>query len=586
MIRSTLGLFALLFMLSSTAWSASANENYQVDKDVQSPPYAPLDGGAAEEGLLWDFAGAWRLAAAEGGVVTLEQDVLVAAEDAPEGIFVQVPEDGQVLLDLNGHRLVGEDVPCLIYVGARGRLTVTDGGQSGGQIVGVIGVDDGADDPGEWGQVELRGDVEVVDPNVMTLAELEAEYMNEGNTQSGTFKDMWNLAAANGGTVTLRQNVTAVSGSFGTGDGFGNGAIKIPQDVEITLDLNGKILDRGLTAEANNGHVIEVNGSLTIKDSSTDGTGTITGGYTKGCGGGVLVQESASLNMYAGNITGNRAYDGGGVYISLNGKFDLYNGKISQNQAYENGLEGSGGGIYLSSNATLNFYDGEISDNTSRNTGGGIHNDGYGQVTMSGGSIVRNTTTGSYGHGGGIATYSSITITGGLIKDNTAKGYSSFGGGVFLASVGGRNLEYAISGNPQIIDNKVQNAVDNVHIIDSPKITVGALTAGARVGISTRASNFSDSVSEFQISNSDQNGEKYLKYFFADDSDNCYVAWDETGKYIKLVAGSAPHEHALNVGCDESITAGADPITFEKKLSSDGGSQLCVDGTAVSGNTL
>lgn len=166
-IQWTLGLFALLFMLSPAAWAVSENENDQREEEVQNALYTPLDGGAAD-GQLLDFAGAWRLAAEEGGSVTLQQDVLVAAEEAPEGIFVQVPEDGEVLLDLNGCRLAGEEVPCLIYVGARGALTVTDGGRSGSQIVGVIGVDDSADDPDEWGQVELLGDVEVVDPNVMT----------------------------------------------------------------------------------------------------------------------------------------------------------------------------------------------------------------------------------------------------------------------------------------------------------------------------------------------------------------------------------------------------------------------------------
>ena len=62
-----LGLFALLFMLSSAAWAVSANEHYQVNDDVQSDLtqitqgnllssnednkqtlYTPLNGGAAD----------------------------------------------------------------------------------------------------------------------------------------------------------------------------------------------------------------------------------------------------------------------------------------------------------------------------------------------------------------------------------------------------------------------------------------------------------------------------------------------------------------------------------------------------------
>ena len=73
----------------------------------------------------------------------------------------------------------------------------------------------------------------------------EAEYTKDDVTQQGTFADMWNLAATGGGTVKLLQDVTAVNGSFGTGAGF-NGAIKVPGNVEITLDLAGNTIDRGL----------------------------------------------------------------------------------------------------------------------------------------------------------------------------------------------------------------------------------------------------------------------------------------------------------------------------------------------------
>ena len=218
-----LGLFALLFMLSSAAWAVSANEHYQVNDDVQSDLtqitlgnllssnednkqtlYTPLNGGAAD--------GQWQLAAEQGGAVTLQQDVLVAA-DVPEGIFVQVPEDGQILLNLNGHRLIGEEAPCLIFVGARGKLTVTDSEQGGGQIVGVVGVDDSAENENEWGQIELLGG-EIVDPNVAVLADNEAEYTPVGGTaETGTFVAMWSNAAKNGGTVTLLKDVDA-KGNF------------------------------------------------------------------------------------------------------------------------------------------------------------------------------------------------------------------------------------------------------------------------------------------------------------------------------------------------------------------------------------
>lgn len=541
MIRSTLGLFALLFMLSSTAWSASANENYQVDKDVQSPPYAPLDGGAAEEGLLWDFAGAWRLAAAEGGVVTLEQDVLVAAEDAPEGIFVQVPEDGQVLLDLNGHRLAGEDVPCLIYVGARGRLTVTDGGQSGGQIAGVIGVDDGADDPGEWGQVELLGDVEVVDPNVMTLAEPEAEYINEGNTQFGTFKDMWNLAAKSGGTVTLLDNVTAQGGSFGSGAGFGStgdpdrrGHIQVPSGKTITLDLNGKRLDRGLSNAEKQIYaygviVVQRDGILNLQDSSNNNSGIITGGNPYAYGGAIFV--IGTLNMSGGTITGNKAGLSGGA-VNVAGAFNMSGGVISNNES------DCGGGVFLSTGGTFE---------------------------MTGGTISGNRTSGN-------------------------------GGGVYVTDDIYRENKFAVSGSPVIKDNTGKDGcVSNVYLngftaqtankVDVQVFTItGDLSESAHIGVSV--ANAPKPAVYIGYVNEGANLAN-INVFTSDDEQYSIDKLPAEPNIIVLHTGPAiTHTHTLNVGCDKSITAGADPITFEKKLSSDSSNQLCVDGTAVSGNTL
>lgn len=309
-----LGLFALLFMLSSAAWAVSANEHYQVNDDVQSDLtqitlgnllssnednkqtlYTPLNGGAAD-GQWLDFVEAWQLAAEQGGAVTLQQDVLVAA-DVPEGIFVQVPEDGQVLLNLNGHRLIGEEAPCLIFVGARGKLTVMDSEQGGGQIVGVVGVDDSAENENEWGQIELLGG-EIVDPNVAVLVDNEAaQYIStSGDADSpSSFVAAWSNAAKNGGTVKLLKDVTA-SGNFSYDDFDQIGIVEkegyliVPAGQNITLDLNGCNLDRKKVGSyAKNGYVIRVAGTLTVKNSQNNGMtephGQIMGGHTDGNGG-------------------------------------------------------------------------------------------------------------------------------------------------------------------------------------------------------------------------------------------------------------------------------------------------------------
>lgn len=73
------------------------------------------------------------------------------------------------------------------------------------------------------------------------------------------FATGWNAAvAATSAIVTLFDDWTATDGSFGTGDGFGSGAIYIPKNKTITLDLNGHNIDRALTAASTSGHVIWV----------------------------------------------------------------------------------------------------------------------------------------------------------------------------------------------------------------------------------------------------------------------------------------------------------------------------------------
>ena len=543
-VRSTLGLLALLVMLSSAAWAAGANEDYRADEDVQNTLYAALDGGAAED-QLWDFAEAWRLAAAEGGVVTLQQDVLAAAEDAPEGIFVQVPEDGQVTLNLNGHRLAGEDVPCLIYVGARGRLTVTDGGQSGGQIVGVIGVDDGSDDPDEWGQVELLGDVEVVDPSVMVLADSEAEYTNGGVSEPGTFVDMWNKAATNGGTVKLLADVTAQDGSFGTGNGFSSGdatssgSIQVPAGKTITLDLNGNKIDRGLSTNSQRTHgviYVQSGGTLNLQDGSGDNSGTITGGNSPGYAGAIEVR--GTLNMSGGTITGNKTIyggtnrygDGGGVYVS--GTFKMSGGVITNNEASNNG-----GGIALASGATFEMTGGTISGNSASGNGGGVY----------------------------------------VTKDKYVDGKNKF----------------AVSGSPVIRDNTGENAcVSNVCFEgDTPATDIiagiqrftitGALNESAHIGVSvTHAPNpiviIGYANEGIELTN--------VNVFTSDDAQYGITKHPTIPRTIVLYTGTVPHTHALNIGLT-GIASGSENVDFSHKITG-GTDYIYVDGAQRTSNTL
>jgi hypothetical protein len=114
-------------------------------------------------------------------------------------------------------------------------------------------------------------------------------------------------------------------------------------DKKITLDLNGYVLDRGLSEATENGYVIHVsgNGDLTVIDNNSAAThdpaitytdpvtnqsvtvngGVITGGNNEYFGGGVYNQ--GVFTMRAGTICGNTA-QGGGVYQNGNvGEFKV-----------------------------------------------------------------------------------------------------------------------------------------------------------------------------------------------------------------------------------------------------------------------
>ncbi len=510
-----LGLFALLFMLSSAAWAVSANEHYQVNDDVQSDLtqitqgnllssnednkqtlYTPLNGGVAD-GQWLDFVEAWQLAAEQGGAVTLQQDVLVAA-DVTEGIFVQVPEDGQVLLNLNGHRLIGEEAPCLIFVGARGKLTVTDSEQGGGQIVGVVGVDDSAENENEWGQIELLGG-EIVDPNVAVLADNEAQYISISGIENSpsSFVAAWSNAAKNGGTVKLLNDVTA-SGSFSYDD-FGQigiedrGYLIVPVGQNITLDLNGCNLDRNKVGSyAVNGYVIRVAGTLTVKNSQNNGMtephGQIMGGHTDGNGGGIYVENGGELRWQSGNLTNNSANGkGGGVYLEEQAHFEMSGGYI-----YFNHAEEAGGGVYTNTDVSI-LENGIIKDNFLSNSG------------------KANKLDNLY-----LATGKKINVSKALAEDT---------------------LIYVTT---------------ETKPTESSSVLVATPTTGSGFSAFTDAKNFKS-------------------------DDDKYEAVVESGNIV-LKALPAPHKHALNVGCDEIITAGSDEIDFDKKLSTDTSGRLLIDG--------
>ena len=115
-----------------------------------------------------------------------------------------------------------------------------------------------------------------------------------------------------GGTVTLTKNITA---------SYSDTALTVPSGVTVTLDLNNFVIDRDLLDKEPRpaGYVLKNEGTLTIKDSSSEKLGAITGGNTEddefspgSFAGGVY--NKGTLTLEEGGISFNHAADCAGVY--------------------------------------------------------------------------------------------------------------------------------------------------------------------------------------------------------------------------------------------------------------------------------
>lgn len=209
---------------------------------------------------------------------------------------------------------------------------------------------------------------------------------------------------------------------------------------EITLDLNGHVINRNLTnAEAILfGFVIYVTstGKLTIIDSSPETEndlgalgkvkgGCITGGNNTSNGGGIYCQ--GGLIIKGGNIVGNKAgADGGGIFCKGSDcSLTMDGGNVISNVASENG-----GGIYMEG-GDLSMSKVSVDGNTATTNGGGIQ-----LVTTKSdinACVIKNNKA-AYGGGiqiqgksGSTTTYESVLDEDVVIENNEA---SKNGGGL------------------------------------------------------------------------------------------------------------------------------------------------------------
>ena len=288
-------------------------------------------------------------------------------------------------------------------------------------------------------------------------------------------------AIAEGGTQTITLTGDC---AFQTGD---TGPLVVPEGADIILDLNGKTIDRKASEPPMPGqNVITNNGTLTINDSSSTGSGSITGAYNGQPGGGIINNGTVTLN--GGSIQGNIAMGGGAGYCGgANSTLIINGGKICNNTS-----PSSGAGIsFMGPGATAVMNGGEISGNTTTSSGAGVCISAGASFTMNGGTISSNSNT---AYGAGVCLLSgSLTLNGGTITQNKSNNNpttdtSYYGAGVYMSPGQSFSIGSTETDTPIIIENNTSgmytSGISNLYIPADDAVNIGTIPEGSRIGIS------------------------------------------------------------------------------------------------------
>ena len=264
-----------------------------------------------------------------------------------------------------------------------------------------------------------------------------------------------------------------------------NSTLVIGGGKTVTIDLNGKTLDRGLTSRDfdHGGQVITVRKGGTLNLSN----GTLTGGY--GGNGGGLANEEGTATLTDVTITGCTGDQRGGG-ISNYGTLTMTGGSITGNTS--NDIKAS---------------------DTDLVGGGGIYTSGGSTTTLTGVTITGNQAKGA--GGGGVNNWGTVTIDGCTITGNTSK---ANGGGIWNYSTATLNMQ----GKNTITDNQGDGKTNNVYLRDGAVITVTGALTDSKIGI--RMATPGTFTSGYNANNKDV---APIKFFVSDDDDYTVVLKDD-----------------------------------------------------------
>lgn len=270
---------------------------------------------------------------------------------------------------------------------------------------------------------------------------------------------------------------------------YTNGAL----DKSESLHPKGKGRTQDIIYKNGMASVITVLGQLTLKDTSSKKTGTITGGVGNvveaGDRGSAVGKKYTGTDAnsptvhvldyvetgihHSGNSSSRVA--GGGVYVKgENAVFNMEGGNITKNISWasqaanaafqrEHLLTAVGGGVAVEDGATFNMSGGSIYNNNARSYM--LKNDADGGFSVYGGGVY-------------LGTNATMNFTGGVIKENSTfsrMAYSTSGPSGTLNSMGGGIY---VSGSA-LLNMYVEDEVDSVTDDTVPSV-IGNTCGGVR----------------------------------------------------------------------------------------------------------
>ena len=163
--------------------------------------------------------------------------------------------------------------------------------------------------------------------NAKNWSEAVAASQADGQQKTVILRSNW---TANATSVTTTSYTTSYQEQYSTG--FNSGALQVPSNAKILLDMNGYTMNRGLSAARSYGCSFYTQGALEIVDRNTrSAKGKITGGFSSNTGSAIHF-TGGTVKIHDIDITGNSGvYDAiyvtGNYKLTLGGSVQIYNNR-------------------------------------------------------------------------------------------------------------------------------------------------------------------------------------------------------------------------------------------------------------------